>query len=81
MNPIMTPDEITLARRVIGLRGTAYRATRNKLRDLSLAEIRVMARLEEKGHVRLEQDGYYRLTGSGIQQLKLQIGEFALPKA
>lgn len=80
MDTTMTGPEVALARRVIGLRGTSSRAIRNRLRDLSLAEMPVMARLEEKGYASLHHDGYYRLTGRGIQQLKLQIGEFQMTR-
>ena len=78
MDVTMNPDEIVLARRVIDLRGTDFKARRNRLRDLKIADHPTMAQLNEKGHVSLHQDGYWRMTGQGIQQLKLQIGEFSL---
>lgn len=79
MDATMTPAEVSAARRVIGLSGTSSRARRNGLNRVLTTELAAMVALERKGHVEFR-DGQRRLTGQGVQQLKLQIGEFAMPR-
>ncbi len=71
----MTGDEVNLARRIIGLHGTAFTATKNYWERRKTADRNVILSLQDKGHVNTQGDGWY-LTSQGVQQLKLQIGEF-----
>lgn len=77
MHATMTHPEIQLARRIVGLRGTAFRARGNGLRIRRAADRPALTTLAEKGHAAPTADGSWKLTAQGIQQLKLQIGEFS----
>lgn len=71
----MTYDEVKLAQRIIGLRGTSMRATKNYWeRRLAADQVNILS-LQDKGHVETQGDGW-KLTSQGIQQLKQQMGEF-----
>lgn len=82
VDPTMTPAEINLARRIIDLRGTAMRARGNRLHDgrLKRSESQMLADLARRGLVSHDDNFFWRLTAQGIQQLKLQIGEFSMSK-
>ena len=80
MNLTMTPEEINLARRIIQLRGTSMKAQRNLWECRFYKDIPIRKSLEEKGLIEpsTEKGGWYwKLSLRGIQQLKLQIGEFS----
>ena len=82
IDPTMTPAEIKLARRIVDLRGTASRARGNRLHHdrLTAREARTMNDLSAKGLAKDDHDFFWHLTAQGIQQLKLQIGEFSMSK-
>ena len=61
--------------RIIGLRSTRMKAAKNFWRQHFMKDAQTILTLQEKGHAEPTGDGW-RLTGQGIQQLKLQIGEF-----
>lgn len=79
MNGTMTADEVKLAMRIIGLRGTRMKATRNGWDSIgtrcSAKDLETVHNLRDKGHVEMRL-GLWALSGKGIQQLKQQIGEF-----
>ena len=90
MNRTMTAEEVKLAMRIIGLRGTSTRATKNYW-DFSIKaghseDVKTLDSLEAKGLLSLNiplgqvvpkgQKRYMFLNNQGIQQLKQQIGEF-----
>jgi len=80
MNRTMTYDEVKLAMRVIGLRGTSMKAKKNQWECRFNKDRAVMNSLIEKGHLttapEIKGGWWMKLTPQGIQQLKLQIGEF-----
>lgn len=71
----MTRPEVLLAQRIVGLRGTSAKARGNGLRIRRTADHPQLATLTAKNHAATN-DGVTQLTPQGIQQLKLQIGEF-----
>ena len=75
MNRTMSADEVKLAMRIIGLRGTRMKATKNQWRHVFHKDTVPLNSLWDKKHV---EGGFFgwRLTSQGIQQLKQQIGEF-----
>ncbi len=75
---MLSPEQIQLARRIIGLRGTCYKARGNGWTIKSDNDRPVLSTLVDQGIACHIKGGYYVLTQSGIQQLKLQIGEFSL---
>ena len=75
MNQTMTGPEVKLARRIIGLSGTRFTAPKNYWERRFLRDRPLILSLQEKGHVETVGNGW-KLTTQGIQQLKLQIGEF-----
>jgi hypothetical protein len=72
----MTYDEVKLAQRIIGLRGTSMRATKNYWERRMAADQANILSLQDKGHVKTQGNGWM-MTSQGIQQLKQQIGEFS----
>lgn len=89
MDHTMTDDEVKLAMRIIGLRGTASKARRNGWsmpnRKSDIAQFfPLITSLHNKGHLEivprhridLDPRPEWRLTNQGLQQLKQQIGEF-----
>lgn len=82
MDRTMTYKEVKLAQRIIGLKGTSMRATKNHWHwavNRASLDQNALGNLLEKGHVaRIAEEGReYKLTNQGIQQLKQQIGEFS----
>jgi predicted transcriptional regulator len=81
MNHTMNQEQVKLAMRIIGLRGTSMKAKKNywhwAVNRASLDQ-NALGCLLEKGYVtRIAETGReYKLTPQGIQQLKQQIGEF-----
>lgn len=76
MNRTMTADEVYLSMRILGLRRTRWgNATRNRLRLSRRKDGLIAEQLIVKGHAEICDIGH-RLTGRGIDQLRLQIGEF-----
>ena len=75
----MSPLEIGLARRIIGLRGTSFYAKKNLWACRYYRDIPIRQSLEERGYIeRSSLDPLsWKLTTRGIDQLKLQIGEFS----
>lgn len=80
MNQTMNNEEVRLAMRIIGLRGTRMKARGNNgwnfrykkdLESLNGLETKKLAQ-------KVENTSRWVLTKTGIQQLKLQIGEFIL---
>ena len=71
----MTYDEVKLAMRIIGLKGTSMRATKNYWERRMAQDQAAILSLQDKGHAETQKDGW-KLTNQGIQQLKQQIGEF-----
>lgn len=72
----MTYDEVKLAQRIIGLKGTSMRATKNYWERRTTKDRPLILSLQEKGHVETQGNGW-KVTSQGIQQLKQQIGEFS----
>ena len=80
MDATMTGAEVNLAKKIIGLSGSSIRASKNKLSKIASKDETALGGLISKGHARRisERSGErFEMTGQGIQQLKLQIGEFA----
>jgi hypothetical protein len=73
---MMNPAEISLARRIIDLRGTCFKARGNKLVVRKDEDRNTMAHMLSERWTFKTNEGHYVLTSLGIQQLKLQIGEF-----
>jgi hypothetical protein len=73
----MTADEVKLAMRIIGLRGTNHKARGNGWTYRFHKDREPLMSLQSKGHVLGVGPGSsWKLTNQGIQQLKQQIGEF-----
>jgi coproporphyrinogen III oxidase-like Fe-S oxidoreductase len=72
----MSYDEVKLAMRIIGLRGTSMKATKNYWERRMAKDRPLILSLQDKGHVETQGDGW-KMTSQGIQQLKQQIGEFS----
>ena len=77
MNRTMTGDEVKLAMRIIGLKGTSFKATKNYWERRTAKDRPLILALQEKGHAEVVQNGW-KMTSQGIQQLKQQVGEFRL---
>lgn len=77
-NLTMTYDEVKLAQRILGIRRYSFKATKNSWRRRVIADRPTIISLQEKGHVqyRTGSEDWF-LTPQGIQQLKLQMGEFS----
>ena len=73
MNNSLSLEEIKLARKIINLRGTSFIAKTNYL-ELT-TETPTILSLKEKKYIEPIKNGY-QLTTKGIDQLRLQIGEF-----
>lgn len=71
----MSGEEVRLAMRIIGLRGTSMRAKKNYWERRMTKDRPVILSLQDKGFAETQGNGW-KITGLGIQQLKLQIGEF-----
>lgn len=90
MDRTMTVDEVKLAMRIIGLRGTRMKATKNywdfTIKAGHAEDVKTLDSLERKGFLGISvplgqpvpkgQKRYMFLNNQGIQQLKQQIGEF-----
>ena len=73
----MTIDEVRLAMRCLGLRPNRWsRMTRNGHTIRRHADRPILEDLIGKQHALRTVGNGWRMTQSGIQQLKLQIGEF-----
>lgn len=73
----MSYDEVKLAQRIIGLRGTAFKARGNGWSYRFTKDREALMSLQAKGHaIGIGPTSRWKLTPLGIQQLKLQIGEF-----
>jgi hypothetical protein len=72
----MTYDEVKLAQRIIGIKGTSMRATKNYWERRMAKDQALILSLQDKGHVETQGDGW-KMTNQGIQQLKQQMGEFS----
>ena len=77
----MTYDEVKLAQRVLGIRKTSSKATKNQWVCRRNADKIAMNGLIEKGHMttapEIKGDWWMKMTSQGIQQLKQQMGEFS----
>jgi len=78
MDLMMTYDEVKLAQRILGIRRYSFKATKNSWRRRVMADRPLIISLQEKGHAayRTGSEDWF-LTPQGIQQLKLQMGEFS----
>lgn len=79
MDKMMTPSEIALAQRIIGLRRYSVKATKNRWECRFRRDIPARQGLEDKGYIEPSREPggwFWKMTPAGIQQLKLQIGEF-----
>ena len=77
MNQTMNGEEVRLAMRIIGLRGTSMKAKRQHWQYRYHKDREHLMSLQTKGHVEgVGNESKWILTNKGIQQLKLQIGEF-----
>lgn len=72
---MMSRDEVLLAMRIIGLRGTSFNARKNYWERRFLKDRPLILSLQDQGLAETLGNGW-KLTGRGIEQLKLQIGEF-----
>ena len=71
----MTYDECKLAQRILGIRRYSFKATKNYWERRMAKDRDLILSLQDKGHAETQGDGW-KMTGQGIQQLKLQMGEF-----
>jgi hypothetical protein len=77
VNRTMTYHEVKLSQRIIGLRVTAWKATKNSLKRIRSGDPETLCSLFDKGHIIYNTKGAeWMMSPQGIQQLKLQIGEF-----
>lgn len=77
MNLTMSYEEVKLSQRIIGLHGTKWKATKNSLKRIRSGDPQNLHSLYEKGHIIYNSEGEeWMMSPQGIQQLKLQIGEF-----
>lgn len=71
----MSYDEVKLAQRILGIRRTSTKATKNYWERRMAKDQPLILSLQDKGHVETKGNGW-RMTSQGIQQLKQQMGEF-----
>lgn len=72
----MTYEEVKLAQRILGIRKTSFKATKNYWERRMAKDQAAILSLQDKGHAETQGDGW-KLTSQGIQQLKQQMGEFS----
>lgn len=75
-NLTMTYDEVKLAQRILGIRRYSFKSTKNYWVRRMAKDRPLILSLQTKGHVETQGDGW-KMTSQGIQQLKLQMGEFS----